>query len=148
MAFVFGYGSLMGDGSKRAHLRGFRRVWNVAMDNRVTIPGYKYYVDPDGSRPAVYVTFLNLVPGEGVDGVVVDADLDVLDARERNYARVDVSDAIDVPGPVYAYLGLAEAVASKRTIREVALEKGVDEATLDEALDLHAMARPHERQTA
>jgi fumarate hydratase class II len=41
-----------------------------------------------------------------------------------------------------------EAVASKRTIREVAIEKGVDEATLDEALDLHAMARPHERQTA
>ena len=30
------------------------------------------------------------------------------------------------------------------TIREVALEKGVDEATLDEALDLGAMARPHE----
>jgi fumarate hydratase class II len=41
-----------------------------------------------------------------------------------------------------------ESVASKRTIREVALEKGVDEATLDEALDLRAMARPHDRQTA
>jgi fumarate hydratase class II len=34
-----------------------------------------------------------------------------------------------------------EAVASKRTIREVALEMGVDEATLDRALDLQAMAR-------
>jgi Fumarase C C-terminus len=34
-----------------------------------------------------------------------------------------------------------EAVASRRTIREVALEKGVDEATLDRALDLRAMAR-------
>jgi fumarate hydratase, class II len=34
-----------------------------------------------------------------------------------------------------------EAVASKRTIREVAAEKGVDEETLDRALDLHAMAR-------
>jgi fumarate hydratase class II len=41
-----------------------------------------------------------------------------------------------------------EAVRSKRTIREVAVEKGVDESTLDEALDLQAMARPHERQTA
>jgi fumarate hydratase class II len=41
-----------------------------------------------------------------------------------------------------------ESVASKRTIREVALEKGVDEAVLDEALDLRAMARPHDRQTA
>jgi fumarate hydratase, class II len=36
-----------------------------------------------------------------------------------------------------------EAVASKRTIREVAREKGVDEETLDKALDLTAMARPH-----
>jgi fumarate hydratase, class II len=34
-----------------------------------------------------------------------------------------------------------EAVRSRRTIREVALEKGVDEATLDRALDLRAMAR-------
>jgi len=33
-----------------------------------------------------------------------------------------------------------EAVASKRTIREVALEQGVEEATLDKALDLRRMA--------
>jgi fumarate hydratase class II len=33
-----------------------------------------------------------------------------------------------------------EAMASNRTIREVALEKGVDEETLDKALDLRAMA--------
>jgi fumarate hydratase class II len=40
-----------------------------------------------------------------------------------------------------------ESVASKRTIREVAIEKGVDESVLDEALDLRAMARPHDRAT-
>jgi fumarate hydratase class II len=34
-----------------------------------------------------------------------------------------------------------EAMASGRTIREVAIEKGVDEETLDKALDLRAMAR-------
>jgi fumarate hydratase, class II len=34
-----------------------------------------------------------------------------------------------------------EAVASERTIREVAIEKGVDEETLDKALDLRAMTR-------
>ncbi len=34
-----------------------------------------------------------------------------------------------------------EAVASRRTIREVAIEKGVDEETLDKALDLRKMAR-------
>jgi fumarate hydratase class II len=36
-----------------------------------------------------------------------------------------------------------EAAASGRTLREVALEMGVDEATLDEALDYRRMARPH-----
>jgi fumarate hydratase class II len=36
---------------------------------------------------------------------------------------------------------VTEAVASERTIREVAIEKGVDEETLDKALDLRAMAR-------
>jgi fumarate hydratase class II len=41
-----------------------------------------------------------------------------------------------------------EAVASKRTIREVAREKGVDEETLDKALDLMAMARPHDTETS
>jgi aspartate ammonia-lyase len=37
-----------------------------------------------------------------------------------------------------------EAAASGRTIREVAREKGVDDETLDKALDLTAMARPHD----
>ncbi len=37
-----------------------------------------------------------------------------------------------------------EAAASGRPLREVALEKGVDEATLDEALDHRKMARPHD----
>jgi len=35
------------------------------------------------------------------------------------------------------------AADSGRMLREVALEKGVDEATLDEALNHRAMARPH-----
>jgi len=36
-----------------------------------------------------------------------------------------------------------EAAASGRSLREVAREAGVDEAVLDEALDFHAMAKPH-----
>ena len=36
-----------------------------------------------------------------------------------------------------------EAASSGRTVREVAIEKGVDEATLDEALDFVGMAHPH-----
>jgi hypothetical protein len=110
--FVFGYGSLASDGGTPARLRGYRRAWNVAMDNRLTIPGYKYYVDGAGRRPEVFVTFLNLVAGEGVDGVVVAIDdLAALDERERNYERVDVSALVDHPGPVFAYIGRDEAVA-------------------------------------
>ena len=37
---------------------------------------------------------------------------------------------------------------SARTIREVAIEKGVDEETLDKALDLHAMARGSDTPSA
>ncbi len=37
-----------------------------------------------------------------------------------------------------------EAAASGRTVREVARERGVDEAVLDEVLDHHKLARPHE----
>ena len=35
------------------------------------------------------------------------------------------------------------AVASGRSLREVALEEGIAASTLDEALDYHAMAKPH-----
>src|SRR3954449_13385685 len=38
---------------------------------------------------------------------------------------------------------VTEAMASRRTIRDVAREKGVDDETLDKALDLKAMAHPH-----
>jgi fumarate hydratase class II len=37
-----------------------------------------------------------------------------------------------------------EAASSGRSLREVALEQGVDAAVLDEALDYRKMARPHE----
>ena len=37
-----------------------------------------------------------------------------------------------------------EAAASGRTLRDVAREQGVDEEMLDEALDHHRLARPHD----
>jgi fumarate hydratase, class II len=36
-----------------------------------------------------------------------------------------------------------EAAASGRSLREVALERGVEESVLDEALDYRRMAKPH-----
>jgi hypothetical protein len=76
------------------------------MDNAVDLPGYKCYVDPDGDRPDVKVTFVNIVEADdSVHGVVIDADLDALDLRERNYERREVE-----PG-LWAYVGTAEARA-------------------------------------
>jgi hypothetical protein len=110
-AFVFAYGSLVDDArGVPCSLRGWRRGWGVAMDNRRTLPGYRYFVD-DSGRPDVYVAFLDIQPDAGarVDGVIFPADLAALDARERNYARVDVEVDADVGGPVWAYVGLPEA---------------------------------------
>lgn len=116
--WIFAYASLAAtDGATRPHrLLGHRRRWQVAMDNRVDIPGYKCYLDPaSGERPAVYVTFLDLAeaPGAAVNGVLLPVDaavLAALDRRERNYHRVDVTRLIDPPAPgrVDTYLGSAQ----------------------------------------
>ena len=59
--YVFGYGSLVAlPDAVPARLRGYRRVWGVAMDNTVATPGYKVYENPEGARPAVAVAFLDL----------------------------------------------------------------------------------------
>src|SRR6202051_1916397 len=97
--YVFAYGSLVLDlapGEEKSSVRGtylrdHRRAWNVAMDNSVSLPGYKYYLDAgDSSRPEVFVTFLNLLPAPGhrVNGMLVPVgpeELIELDRRERNY---------------------------------------------------------------
>ena len=119
---VFGYGSLAGGaGGRPARLRGYRRVWGVAMDNRVDIPGYRSYRRPDdGSRPAVHVAFLDIVedPGGAVDGVLIAVDdgrLAELDERERNYDRIDVSAAVaGAPGRVWTYRGSDDGRARLR----------------------------------
>jgi cation transport regulator ChaC len=126
LEYIFGYGSLLGDRVNGdapnaepmlCHLLGYRRGWNIAMDNRQTLPGYKYYIDlHDGSRPPVFVAFLNLVSHEGqaVNGIVfpVDAqELDALDERERNYERHEVTQYVTegVGGRVWTYVGTADA---------------------------------------
>jgi cation transport regulator ChaC len=110
--WVFGYGSLAAlPGGFVARLRDHRRVWGVAMDNREQVPGYKVYRDGDGERPPVWVAFLDLAPAPGtsVNGVchpVGPDELAVLDRRERNYERADVTALLDAPrGRTWAYLG-------------------------------------------
>ena len=121
--WLFAYGALVAHAppgiSRRqtgsgviADLPGFRRTWGVAMDNRLSIPGYKYYVDPvTGARPAAVVAFLDIepCPGSTVNGICVPvtADrLDVLDRRERQYGRIDLRERFPMlSGPVWAYVG-------------------------------------------
>jgi gamma-glutamylcyclotransferase (GGCT)/AIG2-like uncharacterized protein YtfP len=128
---VFGYASLLNDmrreGEELCRLRGYRRSWNVASDNRRTLPGYKLYLDPrTGERPEVFVTFLNLVPDEtcSVEGILFPVSaqaLELLDMRERNYKRRDVTGEIDetVEGRVWCYFGKPEAEARCREGREM-----------------------------
>ncbi len=115
---VFGYASLVLDEGGRgtvARLPGYRRVWGVATDNLRAIPGYKLYLSrTDGSRPAVYVAFVDIEPdpSSAVNGLVrhvSKAELELLDLRERNYDRVDVSGQIEgFQSRVWTYRGSAE----------------------------------------
>ena len=123
---VFGYASLVTDAcaARVTRMRGVRRAWGVATDNTRGIPGYKMYLRrTDGSRPAVFVAFLDLLPApeSSVNGVLrpVDArELELLDRRERNYDRVDVTASIEsAPGRVWAYLGSREGRERLRRAR-------------------------------
>lgn len=132
--YVFGYASLanveelllfLGRGGLRrgdaffCRLRGYRRTWNIAMNNLGNIPGYRYYVDATtGERLPVYVTFLNVRPAasESIGGMlfgVSPEELGKVDRRERNYQRIAVDGAIthEVQGRVWVYQGLPAAEA-------------------------------------
>lgn len=119
---MFGYGSLVLELERLptrerlphgyvGELPGHRRCWGVAMDNSVDLPGYKCYLAADGTRPPLWIAFLDLVPaaGSSVNGVVspvTQEQLRLLDARERNYDRVDVTELIDgAAGRTWAYVG-------------------------------------------
>ncbi len=124
--YVFGYASLVHDGEPGplTRMSGVRRAWGVATDNSLGIPGYKMYLRrADGSRPAVFVAFLDLLPAPGcsVNGVlrpVTAGELQLLDRRERNYDRTEVTAAIEAaPGRVWAYLGSREGRERLRRAR-------------------------------
>jgi hypothetical protein len=121
--WLFAYGSLLPSGLPElpagvvsCNLIGWRRTWGVAMDNSVDLPGYKHYRSADGARPAVMVAFLDVTPApdartNGIALPVQSSELPGLDARERNYERVQVTGELDrdLAGRVWTYRGLAEA---------------------------------------
>lgn len=124
LAYVFGYASLVGMREPFAvggveheplagRLRGFRRRWGAAMDNWDAANDHKYFVDPStGERPRLRVAYLDIEPSEDghVNGLAIPVDaarLSVLDAREVNYTRIDVSSAFEptLPQSVFTYVG-------------------------------------------
>ena len=126
--WVLAYGSLLGRAGEAGiavTLHEHRRRWDVAMENTVDLPGYRFFRDPrTGARPDVAVTFVDAcpVPGTTLNAVafaVTPEELPALDARERNYARADVgalvSPALD--GPVCAYIGLPASRERYETAR-------------------------------
>jgi fumarate hydratase, class II len=82
--------------------------------------------------------------------LLAEKTIDGVEANEENLHRYAESTPA-IATALNSYIGydrgteiVKEAMDSERTIREVALEKGVDEETLDKALDLRKMARGSE----
>jgi len=130
--FVFGYGSLVNLSNLERYLgrelildvdfficglHNYRRCWNVAMNNNLDLPNYKYYRDRiSGNRPNYFVTFINIRSAQdntifGILFKVSPAELENLDQRERNYHRIDITNElnINIEGKAWTYLGLASA---------------------------------------
>ena len=129
MPYIFGYGSLVEPNEIKQYLtvktdiyyaraKGFQRVFNVSVDNMQQLKGYKYYVDKNGIRPNIYVTFLNIIKNKDINllGSVFYVDdnmFKAVDRRERNYNRIIMNEFLDreFDGTVWAYVGKEKAVS-------------------------------------
>lgn len=130
LGYVFAYGSLVAEhvlgppegSTARAapvwgELVGWARRWNVAMENLAPESDDKFFAEEEtGRRPDVFGVWLNVdrAPGVRCNGLALPVDeeaLRALDRRERNYARIEVTDDFR-PGlghPVWTFTGRAAA---------------------------------------
>jgi hypothetical protein len=131
VGYVFGYGSLVVEDDSLAGaggpavppvwgtIDGYRRRWNVAMDNTAGENDEKHFVDAaTGERPSIFVAWLNIeqardVRVNGLAIPVTDRRLEEFDRRERSYDRADVTThfAPDLGLPVWTYVGDGSALA-------------------------------------
>ena len=135
MQYVFGYGSLVSPESvestlghaidraafKYAEITGWKRAWNVGSD-RHSHPE-RTFLRPDGSEFTGVTVVLGLEPGAPTDVcdgsvfAVSERDLTLLDVRERNYDRVDVTSTVtwpEMPSSRVVYTYLPSALARRR----------------------------------
>jgi fumarate hydratase class II len=122
----------------------------IGNDTAITVGGLQGHFELNVFVPLIARNLLDsiellasaarLLAEKCVDGIEANREL-----CER-YAELTLSAAT----ALNPYIGydeateiVKEAAASGRSLREVAREAGVDEAVLDQALDYHAMAKPH-----
>ncbi len=144
-SFIFGYGSLVNIKNLEQYLKrqlkpnsdyticglhSFYRCWNVAMNNQVDLPDYKYYRDRfTNNRLNGFVTFLNIRPHPDriISGIlfrVSNAELRNLDLRERNYQRIDITNQLNIKAQnAWVYIGSKDA--EKRYQEGLRQEKAV-----------------------
>jgi dephospho-CoA kinase len=139
--WVFGYGSLVSPSSLgatlgrpvrlddggwfEAHVEGWGRRWNYGIGH---VRGF--WTAADGAVRELTLVALGVVPSpaESVNGVVVRVTADELarlDLRERDYDRVDVTDATSVApdgaeldGPVVTYVPRSRAIEAFEQARD------------------------------
>ncbi len=148
--YVFGYASLAGpdsvastlghpvdrSGFSYASLKGWVRDWSVGTDK--TSHPERTFRKQDGSEFADMTVVMGIreLSESSCDGAVFPVsrgDLSLLDVRERNYERLDVSDAVTWAGKpngcvVYTYIPRKEATdrldAARRERREIVIREG------------------------
>ncbi len=122
----------------------------IGNDTAITIGGMNGHFELN-----VYIPLMarNLLQSIGLlasaSRLLAEKCVDGIEANREQcerYAELTLSAATAL-NPHIGYDKAAEIVkaasASGRSLREVALEAGVEESVLDEALDYHAMAKPH-----
>jgi fumarate hydratase class II len=120
----------------------------IGNDTAVTVAGTQGAFELNVRVPMIARNLFESIRILGaVSRLLAERCVDGLEANEETLRRHAESTPA-IATALNPYIGydrateiVKEAVASRRTIREVALEKGVDEETLDRALDLRAMAR-------
>jgi len=124
--FIFGYGSLINKESATktlgrrifdeeillCELNGYTRIWGVV--NIVIVSNYM-------ENKPVNAVFLDIrsQPGKSVNGVLMEITLDELermDAREKNYIRIDVTNNLNTTinnrnSKVFTYVGKSKFLA-------------------------------------
>lgn len=128
VGYIFGYGTLADpqdalvqraageDQPVFGHLSGFRRRWNVAMENCAPLNDHEHYVDAHtGERLDIFAVALNIEPGDGrPNGLAIPVDerwIPEFELRELHYDRIDVSAAFEpaLPLPVWTFSANAQA---------------------------------------